>query len=95
VKPTSSEASPDALRCSYEDLRAQVLTGGRGPGLAIFLHHGMREWIEVCCSCMPVKDGAEQAHATTNPGYVPPETRSEIVSILAGLFLQKRWEATQ
>jgi len=95
VKPTSSAASPDALRCSYEDLRAQVLTGGRGPGLAIFLHHGMREWIEVCCSCMPVKDGAEQAHATTNPEYVPPETRSEIVSILAGLFLQRRWEATQ
>jgi hypothetical protein len=37
----------------------------------------MREWIEVCCQCMPVKDGAGQAHATTNPEYVPLETRSE------------------
>jgi len=85
----------DALSCSYEDLRAQVLSGGRGPGLAIFLHHGMREWIEVCCSCRPAMAAVEQVPATVNPQYMPPETRSEIVSILAGLFLQKRWEATR
>ncbi len=95
MKPTSSEASSDALRYSYEDLRAQALIGGHGPGLAIFLHHGMREWVEVCCSCTPVVATTEQTRITTNPQYVPPELRSEIVSILAGLFLQKRWEATQ
>jgi len=87
-------AGSDALRCSYEDLRVQVLSGGRGPGLAIFLHHGMREWIEVCCSCAPVMAAVEQVPATVNPQYMPPDTRSEIVSILAGLFFQKRWEAT-
>ncbi len=91
MKPTSSDASRD----SYEDLRAQALSGGRGPGLAIFLHHGMREWIEVCGSYIPVMTAIEHASATVNPEYMLPKTRSEIVSILAGLFLQKRWEATQ
>ena len=87
-------AGSDALRCSYEDLRVQVFSGGRGPGLAIFLHHGMREWIEVCCSCAPVMAAVEQVPATVNPQYMPPDARSEIVSILAGLFFQKPWEAT-
>lgn len=90
-----SNASSDALRDSYEDLRTQVLTGGRGPGLAIFLRHGMREWIEVCCSCTPVMAAIKQPTAAVTPEYLPPETRSEIVSILAGLFLQKRWEAAR
>jgi len=88
-------ASSDLPRGSYEELRVQVLSGGRGPGLAIFRHHGMREWIEVCCSCTPLMAAVEQIPATGNPKYMPPETRSEIVSILAGLCLQKRWEATQ
>jgi hypothetical protein len=88
-------AGSDALSCSYEDLRAQVLNSGCGPGLAIFLHHGMREWIEVCHWCTPAIAAIEPAPATVDPEYVPPETRSEIVSILAGLFLQKRWEATR
>jgi len=89
VKPDGS----DALRDSYEHLRTQALSGNRAPGFAIFLRHGMREWIEVCCSCAPVIAAIAQAPAAVNPGYMPPQTRSEIVSILAGLFLQKRWEA--
>jgi hypothetical protein len=85
------------VRSSYEDLRAQALAGGRGPGLAIFLHHGMREWIEVCSSCMAVLAPLEStpAEAATNSQPLLPEIRSEIVSILASLFLEKRWEATQ
>lgn len=95
MKPTFSNASPDTLRGCYEDLRTQVLAGGRGPGLALFLQHGMREWIEVCCSCTPVITAVEQGSAATSSPYVPPELRSEIVSILAGLFVQKRGEATR
>ena len=90
----ASEPGSDAPRYAYEDLRAQALTGGRGPGLAIFRRHGMREWIEICCSCAPVMAALQHTPAVVIPEYVPPETRSEIVSILAGLFLQKRWEAT-
>jgi hypothetical protein len=85
------------VRSSYEDLRAQALRGGRGPGLAIFLHHGMREWIEVCSSGMTVLAplAAAPAEAATTFQPLLPEMRSEIVSILASLFLEKRWEATQ
>jgi len=84
------------VRSSYEDLRAKALTGGRGPGLAIFLHHGMREWIEVCSSCMTVLAPLEAAPAEAATNSQPlPEMRSEIVSILANLLLEKRWEATQ
>jgi len=95
VKPTSSDARSEALRFSYEGLRTQVLGGGRGPGLAIFLRHGMCEWIELCCSCTPVLAAMEPVSESANPECVPAEARSEIVAILAGLFLQKRWEATQ
>ncbi len=82
---------------SYEDLRAQALAGGRGPGLAIFLQHGMREWIEVCSSCMTVIAPLEPtpAESVTKSQRLLPEMQSEIVSILASLFLEKRWEATQ
>ena len=95
VKPTLSNVDSEALRFSYEDLRAQVLAGGRGPGFAIFLHHGMREWIEVCCSCTAVMTVIEPVQVSRNPECIAPEMRSEIVSILAGLFVQKRWEATR
>lgn len=95
MKPSFAGVSSAVLRSSYEDLRAQVLAGGRGPGLALFVHHGMHEWMEVCSSCTAVVASIEQAEVTANPQCVPPEMRSKIVSILAGLFLQKRWEATR
>ena len=95
MKPASPDARSDALHFSYEDLRRQVLAGGRGSGLAIFLRHGMLEWIELCCSCMPVMAAMEPVSVSAHPECVSPEARSEIVAILAGLFLQKRWEATQ
>lgn len=93
MKPWFAGSSSDALRSCYEDLRAQVLAGGRGPGLALFLRHGMREWFEVCSSCTAVVATIEHPEVTTDSPCVPPEMRSEIVSLLAGLFLQKRWEA--
>jgi hypothetical protein len=95
VKPTAPDARSDALRFSYADLRTQVLAGGRGPGLAIFLRHGMCEWIELCCACTPVMAAMDPVSVGANPECVPAEARSEIVAILAGLFLQKRWEATR
>jgi hypothetical protein len=56
----------------------------------------MREWIEVCSSCMTVLAPLEATPAEAAPHFKPllPEMRSEIVSILASLFLEKRWEAT-
>ena len=95
MKPTALDADSDVLRISYEDLRTQAVAGGRGPGLVIFLRHGMREWIELCCSCTPVMTAMKPVSVSANPECVPAEARSEIVSILAGLFLHKRLEATR
>jgi hypothetical protein len=72
-----------------------VLGGGHGPGLTIFLRHGMREWMKLCCSCPPLMAAMEPVSVSANPECVPAEARSEIVAILAGLFLQKRLEATR
>ena len=88
-----------AMRAGYEDLRTQALTGGRGPGFAIFLQHGMHEWIEVCSSCMAVTASPAPApvpvEAATNSPPLLPDVRSEIVSILASLLATRRWEATR
>jgi len=53
----------------------------------------MCEWIEVCSSSTAAVAGP--VAATANPQLLPPDMRSEIVSILAGMFLEKQWEATQ
>lgn len=95
MKPSFAGRNADALRSSYEDLRDQVLAGGRGLGFALFLNHGMREWLEVCSSCTAAIAVTEPAAATANPQLLPSDMRSEIVAILAGMFLEKQWEATQ
>ena len=94
MKPPFAGGSSDALRSAYEDLRAQVLAGSRGPGFALFLHHGMREWMEICSSCTAVVAATEPV-AAAHPQLLPPGMRSEIVAILAGMFLEKQWEVAQ
>ena len=97
MKPSVVGGSSEALRSSYEDLRAQVLVGGRGPGLSLFLHHGMCEWMEICSSCTAVAASTQPVAptATPNPQLLPPGMQSEIVAILAGMFLEKQWEVAQ
>jgi hypothetical protein len=95
LTPSTRRDTSDALRSSYEDLRAQALVGGRRTGLALFLHHGMCEWMEICSSCTAVVAATESVAATANPQLLPPNKRSEIVAILAGMFLGKKWEATR
>ena len=93
MKPLFAGGSSDALRSTYEDLRALALSGGRGPGFAVLMHHGMCEWMEVCSSCTAVVAATKTVPATTNPQLLPPGMRSEIVAILAGMFLDKPREA--
>lgn len=95
MTPSAGNHRSAALRSSYEDLRAQALAGGRGLGFALFLNHGMCEWMEVCSSCTAVIATPEATAATANPQLLPPGMRSEIVAILAGMFLDKQWEATR
>ena len=95
MKPYFVGTSSAALRSSYEDLRAQVLAGGRGPGLALFLSHGMCEWMEVCSSCTAVVAATQPVAATDHPQLLPPGMRPEIVAILAGMLLEKQWEVAR
>jgi hypothetical protein len=95
LTPSVSRDNSDALRSSYEDLRAQALAGGRGSGFALFLDHGMCEWMEVCSSCTAVVAATEPVAAAPNPQLLPPGMRSEIVAILAGMFLEKQGEAAR
>ena len=93
MRPSVAGGSSDAPRSSYEDLRARPRAGDRGPGFAIFLHHGMGEWIEVCSSSTAAAAVTEPVAATANPRLLPPGMRSEIVAMLAGMFLEKQWAA--
>ncbi len=95
MKPPFAGGSSDALRSTYEDLRALALSGGRGPGFAVLMHHGMCEWMEVCSSCTAVVAATKAVQAAASPQLLPPGMRSEIVAILAGMFLNKPWEATR
>jgi hypothetical protein len=54
----------------------------------------MREWLEVCGSAAATAT-IEPVERTRNHEIVPESMRSEIVLILAGLFLQKRGEANR
>lgn len=83
------------MRTAYEDLRAQVLAGCRVPGLVLFLRQGMREWLEVCGSTAVVVATMEPVERIRSSQIMPPDMRSEIVLILAGLFLRKRGEANR
>src|SRR4029077_4553441 len=42
----------DGLIAAYEELRRQILNGQRGPGLALFMRRGMREWMNACSLCL-------------------------------------------
>ena len=95
MTPSVSRNNSAAFRSSYEDLRAQALGGGRGPGFAVFLHHGMCEWMEVCSSCTAVVAAPEPVVATADPQLLPPGMRSEIVTILAGMFLEQQGEVAR
>jgi hypothetical protein len=55
----------------------------------------MCEWMEVCSSCTAVVAAAEPVAATANPQLLPLGMRSEIVAILAGMFLEKQGEVAR
>jgi hypothetical protein len=53
--------------------------------------------MEVCSSCTAVVAATQPVAATgtPNPQMLLPGTQSEIVAILAGMFLEKQWEVAQ
>jgi hypothetical protein len=53
--------------------------------------------MEVCSSCTAVVAAPQPvaATATRNPQLLPPVMQSEIIAILAGMFLEKQWEVAR
>lgn len=79
----------EALVAGYEELRSQVLCGQRGPGLALFMRRGMREWMNACSLC-PVPRSTIQAEGAP---ALAQDLRTEVVLILAGMVLRSCQEA--
>jgi hypothetical protein len=82
----------DALVAAYEDLRRRFLNQQQGPGLALFMRRGMREWIKACS--LYVASPPTSVLTTPNDEAVLPHgVRTEVVLILAGMLLHGCQEA--
>lgn len=91
--PSRHAECPDSggLVAGYEELRRQVLSGQRGPGLAVLQRRGLREWMNACSLCAaPLSTQARLQ--TEGEAVIPPAQRTEVVLILAGMLLHRRQE---
>jgi hypothetical protein len=87
--PPAHAAEPfgkDGLIAAYEELRRQLLNGQRGPGLALFMRRGMREWMNACSLCV-AQSPTKEFTAASDEAVLPQGARTEIVLILAGMLL--------
>jgi hypothetical protein len=76
----------DGLIAAYEELRRQILNGQRGPGLALFMRRGMREWMTACSLCL-APSPTKEFTAAPDQAVLPQGVRTEVVLILAGMLL--------
>ena len=76
----------DGLIAAYEELRRQLLNGQRGPGLALFMRRGMREWMNACSLCV-APSPTKEFTAAPDEAVLPQGAHTEIVLILAGMLL--------
>jgi hypothetical protein len=83
---TAAPLEKDGFIAAYEELRRQILNGQRGPGLALFMRRGMREWMNACSLCLAPSPTKESA-AALDQAVLPQGARTEIVLILAGMLL--------
>ena len=83
---TAAPLEKDGLIAAYEELRRQNLNGQRGPGLALFMRRGMREWMMACSLCLAPSPTREFT-AAPDETVLPQSARTEVVLILAGMLL--------
>jgi len=77
----------DGLLAAYEELRRQILNRQRGPGLALFMRRGMKEWMNACLLCV-APSPTKEFPAAPDEAVLAQGARTEIVLILAGMLLQ-------
>jgi len=83
---TAAPLEKDGWLAAYEELRRQLLNGQRGPGLALFMRRGMREWMTACSPCLASPPTKEFITAP-DEAVLPQGARTEVVLILAGMLL--------
>jgi len=83
---TAAPLEKDGLIAAYEELRRQILNGQRGPGLALFMRRGMREWMNACSLCL-APSPTKEFTAAPDEAVLPQGARTEVVLILAGMLL--------
>lgn len=71
---------------AYEELRRQFLNLQRGPGLALFMRRGMREWMNACWLCL-APSPTKELNGAPDQAILPQGARTEMVLILAGMLL--------
>jgi hypothetical protein len=82
----------EAFVAGYEELRGQVLSGQRGPGLALLMRRGIREWMNAYSLCTAPRSTNVPIQAEGAPALLQ-DLRTEVVLILAGMVLQGCQEA--
>jgi hypothetical protein len=91
--PTAAPGDKAALVGAYEELRQRFLDRQHGPGVALLMRSGLREWMNACSSYL-------EAPATSVPAppddeaVLPQGVRAELVVILAGMLLHHCQEAS-
>ena len=90
--PTAAPTDKDALIAAYEELRHRFLSRTQGPGSALFMRHGMREWMNAYS--LGVAPPPISVPTTPDDAAVLPQgVRAEVVLILAGMLLHGCQEA--
>jgi hypothetical protein len=83
---TAAPLEKDGLIAAYEELRGQIMNRQRGPGLALFMRRGMREWMNAC-SLYLAPSPTKEFTAAPDEAVLPQGARTEVVLILAGMLL--------
>ena len=76
------------MLAAYEELRRQILNGQRGPGLALFMRRGMKEWMNAC-SLYLAPSPTKEFTTAPDQAVLPQGARTEVVLILAGMLLHR------
>lgn len=89
----TAPADQAALVGAYEELRQRFLSRQHGPGLAILMGRGLKEWMDTCSSYLdaPVTSVPAPPHGET---ILPQGVRAELVGILAGMLLHRCQETS-
>jgi hypothetical protein len=91
MTPSAATAGGSRLVAEYEQLRRQVLNGsGRGSRLIVFLHQGMRAWMEE--ELRSAVEAATPPEIFDTIGLCPQPSRAEVVLLLASMALGARKE---